>query len=191
MNRPMIDCKCVVVTVTSAADGGFNAALRQSLAVTNRKILRTTIAVMDEALGVRAGVDRLLECIEDQIRSHRRAHAPADEHARKHIDHERDVNEAAPGGDVGEVRNPQLVRLCCHELPFHQVRGSMRILVRDRRDLERLAAGHAAQAHLPHQPLHGAAGDLDLLALQLLPGLANPIRAEVLLPHALDLRLKL
>lgn len=50
-------------------------------------------------------------------------------------------------------------------------------LVRARRD-EPLAASHALQARLPHEPLDGAAGDADALAAQQppdLPGVVNAI----------------
>jgi hypothetical protein len=54
-----------------------------------------------------------------------------------------------------------------------------------------LATHHALQAELAHQPLDGAAGDLDTLPLELPPHLAGAVHLEVLLPDALDLGLEL
>ncbi len=52
-----------------------------------------------------------------------------------------------------------------------------------------LAAAHGSlQAHLPHQPGHRAAGDVDALATELPPHLAHAIDAEVRLEHSLDVR---
>ena len=43
------------------------------------------------------------------------------------------------------------------------------------------------KAHGPHQARHRAAGDIEALALQLPPDLANAVDAEVLLEDASDL----
>ena len=55
---------------------------------------------------------------------------------------------------------------------------------------DRLAADHPLKAHAPHQPLHGASGNIDALALQLPPDLADAVDPEVLLEHAPDLDLE-
>lgn len=40
---------------------------------------------------------------------HRGADSPADDHACKHIDDEGNEHRTAPGGDEGEIRDPQLI----------------------------------------------------------------------------------
>src|SRR5436190_8850770 len=60
-------------------------------------------AVRDRLAAV---VDRLLECVEDEISGQGRRGPPADNPPRKHVDDERDVDEATPGRDVREVRHP-------------------------------------------------------------------------------------
>ena len=66
--------------------------------------LAAAIRVVNESTTRLAGVQCLLERVEDQLRMHRAAHPPADDAAREHVDHERHVNEARPGGDVGVSR---------------------------------------------------------------------------------------
>lgn len=179
-------CEGIVVGVTGGAHRSLDGALTESLAVADRQVLPAAIAVMDESFGLTARMHGLLERIEYQVRLHRSAHAPTHDHAREHIDDEGDVHEAAPGGDVGEVCDPQLIRSLGHELPLHKVGRTLCAFIGERRDLERPAAPDAAQAERAHQPLHGAASHPDLLAVQLLPGLVSPVGAEVLVPYPPD-----
>lgn len=102
-------CKCVVIRVTGGTDRGLDAALGQSLTVTDAKILRSTVAVMYEATGIGSCMHGLLQGIEHQISLDRRAGPPAHDYAREHFDHERRVDKAAPGDHVSEVRHPQLL----------------------------------------------------------------------------------
>ena len=54
-------------------------------------------------------VEGLLQGIERQVAAERRRHLPADNAPREHIDDERHVDKAAPGRDVREVGDPELV----------------------------------------------------------------------------------
>jgi len=45
------------------------------------------------------------------------------------VDHERDIDEAPPGGHVGDVGDPQLVRAGRGEVPVHEVGGPVRTVV--------------------------------------------------------------
>jgi hypothetical protein len=72
--------------------------------------MHAAIAVMDEAGAIGPRVERLLERIESQVRAQRGIHAPADDPSREDVDDERDVDEAPPCRDIGQVRDPELVR---------------------------------------------------------------------------------
>ncbi len=131
----------------------------------------------------------LLQCVEHEAGTGRPADPPAHDAAGLGIDDEGNVNEAGPGRDVGEVRDPQHVRLRRPELAVHVIQRARRGLVADRR-AHRLAADHPLQAHAPHPSLHGAAGDVKAFAPQLPPDLAHAIDPEVPLedPTNLDLQ---
>ena len=43
----------------------------------------------------------------------------------KHVDDERDVDEAAPGRDIREVGDPELIRTGGHELAVDEVHGAL------------------------------------------------------------------
>ena len=67
----------------------------------------------------------------------------------------------------------------------------MLVLIADRRDLELTPPSSAGEALLLHEPAHRAVGDLDALAVQLLPDLLRAVdTVAVGLVHARDLGLQ-
>ena len=68
-----------------------------------------------------AGVDRLLQRIQHKVRAHGGRHPPAHNASRKHVDDERDVDKAAPGCDVREIGDPELIRTGGHESAVNEV----------------------------------------------------------------------
>src|SRR5271157_5297197 len=93
-----------------------------------------------------------------------------------------------PGGYEGEVDHPQPVRGVRREAAVHQVRRPVLRRVRDRRPrLLPPAAAHPAQPQLAHQPLDGAPGRRDALAVQLVPDLPGSVPFAAVLIDAQDL----
>jgi hypothetical protein len=146
--------------------------------------------MMNEAAAERATVvERLLQGIEDEARVGRPGDPPSDDPPREGVDDEGDVDEALPGRDVGEVRQPEGVRPRRPELPVHPVgRTRGRAVGHRRPDLP--AAHDPAQPHVAHQALHRAAGNRRALAAELPPDLPHAIDPEVGLVHATDLGAK-
>jgi hypothetical protein len=64
---------------------------------------------MGQPISRLASPQRLLQRVERQVAPQRRRHTPANDVAREDIDHEREVAEAAPGRDAGDVRDPELI----------------------------------------------------------------------------------
>ena len=60
-------CQGVVVGVSDAADGGYEASFGKSLGVANRKILHPTIAMVNQLAVFGSGVQRLLERVEGKV----------------------------------------------------------------------------------------------------------------------------
>src|SRR4051795_2882516 len=116
-------------------------------------------------------IECLFESIENEAGFGRSRRPPADDPPGKDVDDEGDVDEALPGRDIGEIRQPQRIRPRRLELPVYLVTRTGRRFVADRR-LHRLAADRAVKTHLLHQPRRRAAGDRDPLAAQLSPDLA-------------------
>jgi len=58
-----------------------------------------------------AGVQGLLQSVEHEVRSHARAHPPAHDASREHVDYEGHVQPALPGRDVRGIVDPQ-TRAC-------------------------------------------------------------------------------
>ncbi len=179
----------VVVAVTPAAHRRLDAGLRQSLAVASRHILRTPVAVVNErAIALRlTGIQSLLERVQNEVGAHRIAHTPPNDAAGKDVDHEGDIQPALPSRNVGEVRDPQLVRPGGAELSIDPIQRAWRVAVADRRS-HNLAASHALNAQPAHQALDRTAGDAEPLTHQLAPHLVRSVYLQVCPPDPLDLR---
>lgn len=93
----------VVVGVAHAAHRGLQSGLGQALDVANGDVLHAAVTVMHEPVRADrlAGVQRLLERVEHEVRAGRGRRSPAHDPAREHVDDEGDVDEALPGRDVG------------------------------------------------------------------------------------------
>ena len=104
---------------------------------------------------------------------------------REDVEDERDVDHPGPGRDVGEVRDPQLVRTRGPELPVHQIHRPRRPVRRVR--LEPTLPQRPDPALLPVEPLDRAPGDVVALATQVQPHLPGAEATDELLPLALGL----
>jgi hypothetical protein len=134
-----------------------------------------------------AGVQRLLQRIEHEVRAHRTAHPPTHDAPCVHVDHEGHIQPALPGRDVGEVRDPELIGPVGPEHTVDPVQRAWLPSVADR-GAHHLATAHALQAQAPHQPLDRAARNGDAFAVELLPDLVGAVDLHVGVPHALDVR---
>src|SRR5262245_61539987 len=106
-----------------------------------------------------AVMERLFQRIEHQAGLSAAARTPAHDPSRIGIDHESDVDEAGPGGQIGEVREPEPVRPWGVELAVHMIERAWRPLVADR-GADGFATDHPFEAHVPHQPLDAASGNV-------------------------------
>jgi len=110
----------------------------------------------------------------------RPARSPTNDAPSENVDDKGRVDKTLPGGDIGEIRNPQPVWCWGFELAIHPVKRVRGRLVRER-CADRLSPNDPLQAHRPRRPSDSAAGDVEAFTLQLPPDLANAIDAEVLL----------
>lgn len=95
------------------------ARVGQAVGVAHRDVLRAAIRVDDQATVQLTVVQGLLERIKHQIGAHAGARPPADDAPREHVQHERDLHEAAPRRDVREVSHPELTGPVRRELALH------------------------------------------------------------------------
>ena len=132
-----------------------------------------------------AVVERLLECVEHEVRPHRAAHAPANDAAGEDINSEGHIDEALSCGYVRKIADPQLVRPLSLELAVDPVKRARHFRVRNR-SAHDPATHDAAQAGTAHQPLDGATSHISTLTAQLPPHLFGSVDLQVGLPDALD-----
>ena len=135
---------------------------------------------------VPASVDRLLQRIQHEVRAHGGRHPPAHNASRKHVDDERDVDEAAPGRDVREVGDPELIRTGGHELAVDEVHRATALTGVGRGDPGPAPNG-PGEAHRAHQARHGATRPADAVPPQLLPDFPGAVDLLVLVIDPLNL----
>ena len=89
----------VVVAVTFTAHRWLDVRCGQSFAVLGGHLLRSTVAVVDQSIGMlgRAGVQGLLQRIENEVRARGVALPPADDPASADVHHKGYVLAALPG----------------------------------------------------------------------------------------------
>ena len=124
-------------------------------------------------------VNGLLERIEDEVGRQGRRDAPADDPTGEDVDDQRDIDEATPGGDIREVRHPELIRSRRGEVPIDQIERPIRLGSGVGRRGPGAPADGAGQAHLPHQPPDTTARRAQALAAHLLTHFARAIDAVV------------
>ena len=132
--------------------------------------------------------DGLLERIEDKIGAQRRGDPPPDNAAGEDIDHEGDIDKAAPCRHVREVGDPQLIRPRRVKATIDEIGRAVGCRVRMRGNDPCPSAADAFQPHVPHQALDGATRHPVAFAAQLLPHLPRSIDVVVVVPYALNRR---
>lgn len=129
--------------------------------ISSADMLSTPVGMMHEAAAVCGPslVQGLLRRVEREACVSGPRYAPVDDPAGVGVHDESDIDEARPGADVGEIRDPQHVRCRCPEDPVHMIERAQRRFVTDR-GAHRLAADHALQARPAHRARQGAASQL-------------------------------
>ena len=97
------------------------------------------------------------------------------------------VLPALIGGDLREVRCPELDGPVCLELSVHPVQRTWQSPVSDG-GAYHLAMARAPQARKPREALHHAACCSNAFAIELVPELVGAVDLHVGLPHLADLR---
>ena len=119
----------VVVSVADRAHRRPDAGLAAALAEGDRRVLAALVGVMDDARAGRRCASAMSSACEDELGAQVRRHRPADDAPAPHIEHDRQVEEARPGRDVGDVGDPEPIRAGGREVPLHQIGRRPRVAV--------------------------------------------------------------
>ena len=110
------------------------------------------VAVMHDGRRSTLGECRV-QCCQHDLGAQMRLDAPADDLARPHVEHDRQVQETGPGRDVGDVGDPELIGSVGFELALHQiVADRLGIGSHGRRD--KALRHHTAKPCRAHEPRH-------------------------------------
>ena len=120
--------------VADAADGRLDPGFGEPLGVFDRNILGAAIAMMNEAAaaGRPSVMKRLFQSVQDKVRGGCPAGPPTDDPPGVGVDDEGDIDEAGPGRDIGEIREPQTVWSGSAELAVHVIQRTESRFVADR-----------------------------------------------------------
>ena len=133
----------------------------------------------DVVAGPASGPKPHLQGVQGEVGAQRRGHLPADDHPAEHVEDERDVGPARVRPDVGQVRDPQLVRARGDELASHQILGPLGLSTVTERGAAGLLPRYPAQPMGSHQALHGAPSDSHAFAVELGVDLPRAVDTEV------------
>src|ERR671924_103139 len=159
----------------------------RSVGVADARVLGAAVGVGDQPRRWSTQPVRHFERVEDQVGAQMRCELPADDRPAVAVEDEGEVDEAAPGPQVGDVGHPLLVRPARREVALQEVAGPLERCLVDDRCAPPLAAADAFEAFLAHQPGDMVAAHLDAAAAQLLPGLAHPVHGAVALTGGVEL----
>jgi len=123
--------------------------LLQEVLVLFCTILAPAIRVVDDSLWRTVLLYRSEQSLPGQLRLHPLSHCVTDDLARKDIFDPGQIQPALAGGDVGQIRDPDLVRRARAEILIQQIR-------RDRKIVTGIG-GHLEPAPLAAIQAHGAA----------------------------------
>jgi hypothetical protein len=154
----------VVVGTADGPAGGADAHRFAALAEGEGRVLAAPIRVVNHAGGPTLGQGHV-EGVEHQVGLEMGGHRPAYDPSAVDVEYDREIEEAGPRRDVGDVGDPELIRRGGREDAAHQIGG---------RGLDGSASGRAdaattADAHQPVGPHQ--AGDALLAHVQ--PGVAE------------------
>lgn len=166
----------VVVRDADAPDRRLDLRFDQSLCVPERKALRSSIAVMNDTFDIVALVDRLLESIQREVRGERRRCTPTDDSTREDVDDEGNVDESSRGRDIGQIRDPEVIRPRRYEVSLDEIQTTSVTVFHDRRTTT-TSTSDALKAEAAHEPLYGAACHVDALLPKLIPDLACSVQS--------------
>ena len=184
----------VIVRVPDGPDRRRDARGHQLGAVADGQVLAAGVAVVGQPGHLHPLPGPVGDChhqrVQHQVRAVAGGGAPPGDQPGERVDHERGVRGARPGGYEGEVDHPQPVRGIRREVPVDQVLRPVLRRIGTRGAHLVAAAAHPAQPEFPHQPLHGAPGRRDALAVELVPYLPGAVPFLAVLVDAQDLFLQ-
>jgi len=130
--------------------------------------------------------ERHPEGVEDEVGAHVIGELPADDRAAVGVDHEREIDDAFPAAQVGEVREPRFVRAGRGEVALDEIRRPPGRRVGAGRPPRQAAPFGSLYAVTAHQPLHPAAACVLTGTQQSLPHPPRAVREVVPLVHLPD-----
>jgi len=149
----------VIPTISFPAHRLDDIGCVEHLAVAAGCVLASAVGVMDEPRTWTLALDRHGQGGDGQLLAHVIAHRPAHYLAAEQIEDGGQVQPPLIGRDVGDVRQPNLIRPGGQEGLVEQIVGNRQAMIAVGGDDPEAALGHRSNAMAMHQPLDPAAAD--------------------------------
>src|SRR5262245_4776801 len=176
----------VVVAVAGAAHAGDEAVGVEHGAELGGGVLHAAVRVMDQTDCRCTLADGHAQRVDDDLRMQRRGHRPADDPSREEVHRRREVEPALVGRDVGDVRDPDLVRRTGAEVLVEAVRRDRVAVLAVRRLDSESPLRLRAQPCFPHQPRDAVVATRLASLQQRLMDPRNAVDAAALVEDAAD-----
>src|SRR5579864_2418367 len=111
----------VVEAVADRTHRWFHARFLAAIPECNRGVLAALIGMVNHTLRF-APVKRHVERIQYKLGSQVLSHRPADNAAAVDVEYDGQEQETAPGWDVGDIRDPQLIPSACRKVTVDEIR---------------------------------------------------------------------
>ena len=121
--------RCIIIAITLAAHGYFEAMLAQDFLVVMRAVLAAPIRVVNAALWRSSERNSHVQSTYCQVAFHAIAHRPADDAPRMQVQDHRQVQPAFTGPDIADVTCLFLVWRFRHEVTIQQVWRDVELVI--------------------------------------------------------------
>jgi hypothetical protein len=139
----------IVIAITNRSCRRSHTSLATSLSEGDRGVLSSLIRMMNNSSRPSLR-DGHIKSLEHEFRTKMCLHRPANHAAAENIDHDRQLKKSRPGRNIGNISNPESIRLLCTKAPLNQIRcGSRRQTAY--RCLHSSSTCHSNQASVRHQ----------------------------------------
>ena len=112
--------ECIVVAITNRAHRLYYANGLATLSEDDRRILRSVVG-MERRIIRASAVDRHVEGFENEFGATVACHCPTNDASAEYVENDRQMQEAGPRRNVGDIRDPQVVWSIGLEVAMNQV----------------------------------------------------------------------
>ena len=174
----------VVVAIAARTHRGANAGGFAAKSESDRRVLRSLIGMVNDSERF-TPIDRHVERVDHELFAHVIRHRPTDNATAEDVEHDGEIQEAAPCRDVRDVGDPELIRSIGGEAAFDKIGSWSSVFVAYGRNCG-LAPRSPVNARIAHQSCNTLGADANAVVAQLCVNAWTAIRGTRSTKNRLD-----